>query len=463
MSYNKFRYEKDSMGEVAVEESHFWGAQTERSRKNFKIGTEVVPREIIQALLHIKWCAADANLKLGVLDSKRANAIKEAVDKIFSEELYDHFPLVIWQTGSGTQTNMNVNEVIAYLANQSVDKASYLHPNDHVNLSQSSNDTFPTAMHVAVALQIKLFLLPAIEKMHVLFQEKSNEFARYIKIARTHLQDAVPMTLGQEFGAFSAQLLLAYKRIESSLPRLSAIAQGATAVGTGINSPKEFSSLFCKVLTERVVFDFHSPISFFEALSTHDTLVEISGQLNVLATTLMKIANDIRWLGSGPRCGLSEIYLPENEPGSSIMPGKVNPTQAEALSMVCCQVMGNHVTISIAGSNGHFQLNTFKPVIAFNVLQSIKLLNDAIISFTENCLRGITVNENQLNENVNKSLMLVTALNPIIGYEKSANIAKHALKNNVTLKKATIDLGYMSEDQFNNIMDLYAMVGDRKG
>lgn len=451
-----FRIEHDTMGDVLVDASKFWGAQTERSRCNFKIGTEQMPIPLIKAFLHLKWAAAKANVSCNRLKPYMMTAIHAGIDHILKDELYEHFPLVVWQTGSGTQTNMNVNEVIAHLANRFIqdhDAAHKnlppIHPNDHVNCSQSSNDSFPTAMHIATALAIHHDLLPALEHMHTVLHQKSQQFMSHLKIARTHLQDATPITLGQEFSGYEMQIKMAIDRIHRTMPRIYRLAQGGTAVGTGLNCPEGFAACVASLLSDRLNLPFLPSENFFEALASHDALVELSGMFNVLATSLTKIANDIRLLGSGPRCGLNELHLPENEPGSSIMPGKVNPTQAEAMTMVCAQVMGNHVTVTIAGAQGHFELNVFKPVIIFNILQSIHLLSTALMSFTDNCLVGIEPNLQQLKDNVEKSLMLVTALNPIVGYEKAAQIAKHALSHNISLKQAALDLKILTENEFD--------------
>jgi fumarate hydratase class II len=467
MTEMKFRTEHDTMGDVNVEATRFWGAQTERSRQNFKIGTEVMPAALIQAFVHLKWVAADVNMALNRIPAHIGKAIQAAADRILTEGLQDHFPLVVWQTGSGTQTNMNVNEVIAYLANMHLagnptDTTAIeriVHPNDHVNCSQSSNDSFPTAMHIAASLAVQAKLLPALVKMQTALTEKVSAFKDHIKVGRTHLQDATPVTLGQEFSAYEAQTKLNIDRLNGTLPRVLSLAQGGTAVGTGINCPKGFAAQFAETLAKRLELPFRSADNFFEALSTHDALVELSGQLNVIAVSFMKMANDIRLLASGPRCGLGEINLPENEPGSSIMPGKVNPTQAEAMTMVCAQVMGNHTTVTIAGSQGHFQLNVFKPVIALNVLQSINLLADASQSFVANCLTGITANVGKMRSNVDKSLMLVTALNTVVGYENAAKIAKYALKEDVSLKEAAIALGLLDAAQFDAAVVPEAMLG----
>lgn len=450
------RIAKDTIGEVEIEASRYWGAQTERSRRNFEIGDQLMPLPLIYAFAHLKYIAAEVNGSLGLLKSEWVEAIKSAAAEVSEGKLDEHFPLVVWQTGSGTQTNMNLNEVIAYRANMilaaSLDIHGAIHPNDHVNMCQSSNDSFPTAMHIAATLSIHEKLLPALKHMFSILKDKAHAFDALIKVGRTHLQDATPVTLGQEFSAYAMQVKLGIDRIESTMPRVYRLAQGGTAVGTGINCKKGFKESFAIKLSERLGYPFETAENLFEALATHDALVELSGQLNVLAVSFMKIANDIRWLGSGPRCGLNEIYLPENEPGSSIMPGKVNPTQAEAMTMVCCQVMGNHTTISVAGSQGHFELNVFKPVIILNLLQSITLLADAAMSFSDNCLVGITVNEDRLKSNIEKSLMLVTALNPIVGYEKAASIAKCALKQDISLKEAALQLGYLSAAEFDEVV-----------
>ena len=453
------RIEKDTMGTVEVDGARYWGAQTERSRRNFKIGGERMPTALIHAFAHLKLVAAEVNGELGRLNPVWVDAIKVAANEIVEGKLDDHFPLVVWQTGSGTQTNMNLNEVIAYRANMHLGETAAIHPNDHVNMGQSSNDSFPTAMHIASALALRDRLLPALRHMHAVLVSKAKEFEHLIKVGRTHLQDATPVTLGQEFNAYATQVRLGIDRIESTMPRIYSLAQGGTAVGTGLNCPKGFKEAFSEKLSARLGLPFKPAEDLFEALASHDALVELSGQLNVLAVSFMKIANDIRFLGSGPRCGLGEIFLPENEPGSSIMPGKVNPTQAEAMTMVCCQVMGNHTTITIAGSQGHFQLNVFKPVIILNVLQSIDLLADASMSFSDNCLTGITANEKQLKENVEKTLMLVTALNPIIGYEKAAHVAKYALNEDVSLKEAAVRLGYLTAEDFDAAVVPEQMLG----
>ncbi len=456
------RIETDSMGNIDVPDDCYWGAQTERSRQNFKIGVEKIPKELIQAFAILKKAAAMTNGSLGVLQQGHVMAICKACDDILEEKLDDQFPLVVWQTGSGTQTNMNVNEVITNRANEilgsPLGSKKPVHPNDHVNYGQSSNDCFPTAMHIAVIIQLHEHLLPSLKVFYKTLLEKSEEFAKEIKIGRTHLQDATPITLGQEFSGYATQIQMNISRIENCLEHLYRIAQGGTAVGTGLNCPKGFAEQFAKQLGNLTGHPFTTAPNKFEALACHDTMVEISGALNVLATSCMKIANDIRWLGSGPRCGLGEIHLPENEPGSSIMPGKVNPTQSEAMNMVCCQVMGNHVTVTLAGSQGNFELNVFKPVIIYNVLQSIQLLASACQSFTNNCLKGIRVNHQKLAQNVEQSLMLVTALNPVIGYDKAAQTAKKALKENISLKEAVVQLGFMTDTEFEQVVNPWNMI-----
>lgn len=458
----KTRTEHDSMGPVEVPRDAYWGAQTERSRKNFKIGNHKMSPLFIKAFAILKRCAAQTNFNLGKIDEGLATPIIQACDEIIDEIFIDHFPLVIWQTGSGTQTNMNLNEVIANRANEllgsSIGSKQPVHPNDHVNYGQSSNDSFPTAMHIATVLAISNDLKPALSNLKNAFQKKSQEFEKYIKVGRTHLQDATPIKLSQEFSAFVMQISNNLDRLDCVMPRLLQLAQGGTAVGTGINCPEGFPEAFAKAVASHTKLPFISAPNKFEALACHDTLVEVSGVLNVIAISLMKIANDIRFLASGPRCGLGELQLPENEPGSSIMPGKVNPTQAEAMTMVCCQVMGNHTTVTIAGSQGHFQLNVFKPVIIHNVLESICLLSDACNSFSHNCLEGITINAAKLQDNLDKSLMLVTALNPIIGYDNAAKIAKKSLEDDITLADAAEQLGLLSRQEFEKYVKPEEMV-----
>jgi fumarate hydratase class II len=457
-----YRIESDSLGEIKVDERALWGAQTERSRLNFRIGKDKMPIEIIKALALIKKTSSIVNCKLGSLDEQISQAINKAADEVISGKYDDHFPLVVWQTGSGTQTNMNINEVIANLANLTFQKPlgskSPVHPNDHVNMSQSSNDCFPTAMHIAVVMAIYNRLVPSLEILHASLAEKEIEFFDIIKIGRTHLQDATPIRLGQEFSGYKTQIELGVERIKSCLPRLLMLAQGGTAVGTGINCHPEFAEEFAQTLKYQTGLDFVSAENKFEALASNDSMVEFSGVLNVLAASLMKIANDIRLLGSGPRCGIGELILPENEPGSSIMPGKVNPTQSEALTMVCSQVMGNHVTVSIAGSNGHLELNVFKPVIVYNVLNSLNLIADGVVNFTEKCLKDLKPNHARIKNLMEQSLMLVTALNSHIGYDNSAKIAKLAHSENISLKAAAIKLGLLTAQQYDEIVNPEKMV-----
>lgn len=441
------------MGQVAVPADCYWGAQTQRSLKNFPIGTERFPDSIIRAFGLQKQAAALANMHLGALDKKLGRTIARAAAEVASGKLSDNFPLVVWQTGSGTQTNMNANEVIANRSNEILDQPlgtmAPVHPNDHVNLGQSSNDSFPTVMHIAAFTRIQDHLLPGLTLLREALAGREAVFAKIVKTGRTHLQDATPLTLGQEFSAFVAQLDHSIARVGDTLPRLLSIAQGGTAVGTGLNSVRGFDKRFCTELRKLTGRKFSPAANKFEAMSSHDAIVETSGALNVVAVSLMKIANDIRLLASGPRAGIGEINLPANEPGSSIMPGKVNPTQAEALAMVCAQVMGNHTTITVAGSHGHLQLNTFKPVMIFNLLQSIELLADASTSFAQRCVDGITANERRIGDLVDKSLMLVTALTPHIGYDNAAQIAKSAFTNDTSLREAAIDSGLVTPAQFD--------------
>ncbi|WP_424947926.1 class II fumarate hydratase [Candidatus Spongiihabitans sp.] len=450
------RTETDSFGAIEVPADKYWGAQTQRSLSNFKIGNERMPRPLIRALGIIKRCAALTNIAQGMLDEEIGSAIADAAQDVIDGALDDNFPLVVWQTGSGTQSNMNANEVISNLAIQrlggEMGAKSPVHPNDHCNLSQSSNDTFPTAMHIATAEQLRHALMPALQRLHSALDNKSSEWDDLIKIGRTHLQDATPLTLGQEFSGYAAQMALSTERIEGSLARIYPLAQGGTAVGTGVNSKSGFADLFASEVATFTGLPFTSAPNKFEALATHDAMVEISGMLNVIAVSLNKIANDIRLLASGPRSGIGELQLPENEPGSSIMPGKVNPTQCEALTMVCAQVMGNHVTVTVAGAQGHFELNVFKPVIAYNVLQSIRLLSDAAVSFTDHCVAGIKPNRARIAELVENSLMLVTALAPIIGYDNATAIAKMAHKNGTTLRHEAIVGGFVSAEEFDKIV-----------
>lgn len=453
MAKTQTRAERDSMGSIAVPANRYWGAQTQRSLQNFPIGTEKMPEAVIAAFGMQKQAAALANIQLGVLDRKRGRAIVRAAAEVASGKLSDHFPLVVWQTGSGTQTNMNANEVIANRANemlgQPLGSMDPVHPNDHVNLGQSSNDSFPTVMHIAAVSRIQKHLLPGLEKLRTALADREKAFAGIVKTGRTHLQDATPLTLGQEFSAYVTQMENSISRIEATLPRLFCLAQGGTAVGTGLNSYRGFDTRFSAELRKLTGLKFTVAPNKFEAMAAHDAIVEASGALNVVAVSLMKIANDIRLLASGPRTGIGEISLPANEPGSSIMPGKVNPTQAEALTMICAQAMGNHTTITVAGSHGHLQLNTFKPVMIFNLLQSIELLADGAISFAERCVDGITANQDRIEDLLDKSLMLVTALTPHIGYDNAARIAKAAFTADTTLREAAIDSGLVTSVEFD--------------
>jgi len=439
-----------------VAADRYWGAQTERSRNNFRIGEERMPRPLLAALAIVKRAAAEANLELGSLDARRAKAIVQAAQEIVDGKLDDQFPLSVWQTGSGTQTNMNVNEVIANRANEKLSgklgAKSPIHPNDHVNMSQSSNDCFPTAMHIAAAQEIAQRLLPALTHLQAALTAKTKSFASIVKIGRTHTQDATPLTLGQEFSGYAAQVTSAIARLKMGLKQLYPLAQGGTAVGTGLNAKRQFAKLFAKKAASLTGLPFVSAPNKFEALASHGALLFAHGALDALAADLFKIANDIRFLGSGPRSGFGELILPENEPGSSIMPGKVNPTQCEALTMVCCQVFGNHTTIAVAASQGHFELNVFKPVIAYAALQSIRLLADAANSFTDHCVVGIRANEPRIRESMQNSLMLVTALTPRIGYDKAAQIAKAAHLNGTTLREEAIKLGYVSAEEFDRLV-----------
>jgi fumarate hydratase class II len=457
------RTERDSMGAIAVPDERYWGAQTQRSLENFRIGGERMPLALIHALALQKKAAALANVELGALDKRLGDAIVKAADEVIDGKHDGEFPLVVWQTGSGTQTNMNMNEVLANRASEILGGTRGMqrsvHPNDHVNLGQSSNDSFPTAMHLAAAMEIDRRLLPALEALRGTLHAKAKEFAAIVKIGRTHLQDATPLRLGSEFGAYARQIENGIARVKATLPRLYALAQGGTAVGTGLNAQKGFAERFAAAAAKITSLPFTAAPDKFEALAAHDALIEVSGALNVLAASLMKIANDIRLMGSGPRCGFGELHLPENEPGSSIMPGKVNPTQAEAVTMVAAQVMGNHVTITIAGSQGHFELNVFKPVIVFNLLQSIRLIADASESFAEHCVAGIEANRTQIEAMLHRSLMLVTALTPHIGYDKSAEIAKRALAHDETLKEAASALGYVTPEDFDRWVDPKTMLG----
>ena len=459
---NKKRIEFDSIGSKKIDENKLWGAQTQRSLENFKIGREKIPTELIIALGQQKKAAAEANIELGVLNKKLGSLIIAACNDIINLKLIEEFPLVIWQTGSGTQTNMNANEVISnYIIKKlrgKIGSKEPIHPNDHVNLSQSSNDTFPTIMHVAInELSIKE-LIPNLKNLIKEFHKKKKVFEKIIKIGRTHTQDATPITLGDEFSAFYTQLQSCLSRIEISQSELKYLAQGGTAVGSGINAPNKFDKVFCKYLNKLTKDNYKPAQNKFEALSSHDSLVNFSNSLKTLSISLLKIINDIRFLASGPRSGLGELIIPANEPGSSIMPGKVNPTQIEALSMVCVQVIGNSTTVDLAGSNGHFQLNTYKPVIAFNIIQSVNLLSDGIKSFNNNCLKGLKANKEIINNHLNNSLMLVTALNKSIGYDNAAKIAKKAFNENLTLKDAALKLKLISEKDFDKIVDPKKMI-----
>lgn len=453
----EYRIEHDTMGEVRVPADRYWGAQTQRSYENFKIGTQRMPEEIIHAFGILKKAAAQANLALGVLDEERAAAIQQAADEVISGKLQDHFPLVIYQTGSGTQSNMNVNEVIANRANEILGK-KLVHPNDHVNKSQSSNDTFPTAMHIAAVQAVEDRLLPALDQLADTFARLEKENTDIIKTGRTHLQDATPLTLGQEISAWHAMLTETRAMLTQSLAGVRKLALGGTAVGTGLNAPQGFAELSAQKISEITGKPFETAPNKFHALTAKDALVFCHGAMKALAADLMKIANDVRWLASGPRCGIGEITIPENEPGSSIMPGKVNPTQCEALTMVCVKVMGNDAAIGFAASQGNFQLNVFMPVLICSFLESARLLADAMRSFNLHCAEGILPNLQKIDENMNKSLMLVTALNPHIGYENAAKIAKLAHKENLTLKEAALRLRLVSEEDFAKWVDPKKMV-----
>ncbi|MBV7508163.1 class II fumarate hydratase [Bacillus sp. sid0103] len=449
----KYRIEKDTLGEVRVPIDKYWGAQTQRSKENFKIGSEKMPLELIYGLVFIKKAAAIVNFQLGKLSESKLNAIQKVCEAILTGNMDEHFPLVVWQTGSGTQSNMNVNEVIANKANEYLkDKGAgheRIHPNDDVNMSQSSNDTFPTAMHIAAYKKVVEELLPAITELKKTLLVKEKDFSKVIKIGRTHLQDATPLTLGQEISGWRWMLEKCEKMIKEASQYLLDLAIGGTAVGTGINAPPQFGNMVAEQISTFTGYSFRSSENKFHALTSHDEIVHVHGSLKALAADLMKIANDVRWLASGPRSGIGELSIPANEPGSSIMPGKVNPTQSEALTMITCQVYGNDAAIAFAASQGNFELNVFKPVIINNFIQSVRLLTDGIRSFNQNCAIGIQANEEILNEHLNRSLMLVTALNPYIGYEKAAEIAKLAFKENSSLKEAALKLGYVTEDQFS--------------
>jgi fumarate hydratase class II len=460
-----YRIEKDTMGEVKVPSDKYWGAQTERSRNNFKIGPEAsMPKEIIYAFAYLKKAAAMANNELGVLSGEKKDLVSKVCDEILSGKLDNEFPLVIWQTGSGTQSNMNVNEVVAYRAHvlnggKLEDEKKVLHPNDDVNKSQSSNDTFPTAMHIAAYKLVTEATIPGMLKLRSTLTNKSQEFKSIVKTGRTHFMDATPLTLGQEFSGYVQQIDNSVRAIKNALEVVRELALGGTAVGTGLNTPKGYDVLVAKKIAELTGYPFVTAPNKFEALAAHDAMVELSGALKRAAVALMKIANDVRMLSSGPRCGIGEIVIPDNEPGSSIMPGKVNPTQPEALTMVCAQVIGNDVAVSIGGATGHFELNVFKPVIAANVLQSARLLGDACVSFNDKCAEGIEANTAVIKQHLENSLMLVTALNTHIGYENAAKIAKKAHKENKTLREAAVELGLLTSAQFDEWVKPGKMVG----
>jgi len=460
----EYRIEKDTMGEVQVPADKYWGAQTQRSRNNFKIGDGKMPIEIIKAFGYLKKAAAATNLELGVLPKEKADLIMQVCDEIIEGKLDDQFPLVVWQTGSGTQSNMNVNEVVAnrghvLLGNKLGEGKRLIHPNDDVNKSQSSNDTFPTAMHIAAYMMLTEVTIPGVKELRDTLKRKSDEFMDVVKIGRTHWMDATPLTLGQEFSGYVAQLDFGLKALIHTLDHLAELALGGTAVGTGINTPKGYAEVVAKYIAGFTELPFVTGSNKFEGLAAHDAIVETHGALKTLAVGLMKIGNDIRMLASGPRCGIGEIIIPANEPGSSIMPGKVNPTQAEALTMACAQVMGNDVAINVGGSNGHFELNVFKPMMIANFLESARLIGDACRSFNDNCAVGIEPNNERIRQNLNNSLMLVTALNTHIGYEKAAEIAKKAHNEGSTLKEAALALGYLNEQEFDTWVDPSKMIG----
>jgi fumarate hydratase class II len=453
---NSTRIETDSFGPIEVPADRYWGAQTERSRQNFRIGHDRMPMPIVRALGIVKLAAAETNHELGLLDQRRTRAIARAAREVIDGKLDDHFPLVVWQTGSGTQTNMNLNEVIANRANEllggELGAKKPVHPNDHVNMSQSSNDSFPTAMHIAAAERIDADLIPALSELHRALRKKEKAFAGIVKIGRTHTQDATPLTLGQEFSGYAAQVESGIARLRVAVRDLYPLAQGGTAVGTGLNSKPRFAKLFAKHVAKMTGLPFTSAANKFEALASNDAYVFVHGAINSVATGLFKIANDIRLLGSGPRSGLGELILPENEPGSSIMPGKVNPTQCEAMTMVCCQVFGNHTTITVAGSQGHFELNVYKPVLAYCMMHSIQLMADVVRSFTERCVEGIRADEKRIRELMERSLMLVTALAPKIGYDNAAKVAKSAHARGTTLKEEAARLGFVSAAEFDRLV-----------
>lgn len=457
----EMRIERDTLGEVKVPKDKWWGAQTQRSLQNFKIGTEKMPREVVRAFTILKEAAAIANHKLGNLEEKKKDMIVKVCRELREKNNWEHFPLVVWQTGSGTQSNMNMNEVVSYRANELLEEEGSsirIHPNDDVNRSQSSNDTFPTAMHVAAYLAIHQQLLPALKELKETIEQKQEQFNHIIKIGRTHLQDATPLTLGQEFSGWAYMLKKCEEMIEEAAEHLRYLAIGGTAVGTGLNAHPKFGELVAEEISTITGMKFYSSENKFHSLTSYDEIAHVHGALKALAADLMKIANDVRWLASGPRSGIGEITIPANEPGSSIMPGKVNPTQSEALTMVVAQVLGNDTTIGFAASQGNFELNVFKPVIIYNFLQSVRLLSDGMRSFNEKCMVGVEPNERVIDEYVNNSLMLVTALNPHIGYEKAAEIAKKAYAEETTLKEAALKLGYLTSEQFDEIVDPKKMV-----
>ena len=464
---NNFRTENDSFGEIKVETKSYWGAQTQRSIINFPIGWEKQPSLIVKALGIIKMAAAKVNIEQGKIDPKIGKLIIKAATKVISGQFNDQFPLSIWQTGSGTQSNMNANEVIANLAIEMdggvLGSKNPIHPNDHVNMSQSSNDTFPTAMHIAIAMSTKNETIPALKRLYNALLKKSVEFEKIVKIGRTHTQDATPLTLGQEFGGYAFQINQGIKRINRSLNDIYFIAQGGTAVGTGLNTLHGFDEDIAREIAIATDLPFKTAPNKFEALAAHDAIVELSGSVKTTAISIFKIANDLRFLGSGPRCGLGELKIPENEPGSSIMPGKVNPTQVEAITMVCAQIMGNDTTIGLAGSQGHFELNVYKPVIGFNMLQSLQLLGDSAKAFTDNCIQGLDADKERISKLMNDSLMLVTALTPEIGYDKATTVAKSAHKNGTTLREEAVKLGFVDEVTFDKIVKPDQMLGPKVG
>lgn len=462
MGKAKVRVEKDTLGDVEVPADRYWGAQTQRSYENFRIGGHPMPIEVVRSLAIIKKAAAIVNCELGLLSKEKMELIGKVCDEVISGKLDAHFPLAVWQTGSGTQTNMNVNEVISNraieIAGGAMGSKTPIHPNDDVNKSQSSNDTFPSAMHIAATMQIRQRLIPNLKILYEGFKEKAREFQKLVKIGRTHLMDATPLTLGQEFSGYASQIEHGIEALESSLKHLSEIALGGTAVGTGLNAHPKYAKRVAEVISEITGFDFVSARNKFESLAGNDAIVETSGMLKRIACSYIKIASDIAWMGSGPRCGIGELNLPENEPGSSIMPGKVNPTQCEAMLMASVQVYGNDLAISFAGSQGNFELNVYKPVMIFNLLQSIHLLSDVAFNFHDRCLMGITPNEARIKMHLDHSLMLATALNPIIGYDKAAKVVQKAHKENITLKQAVLSLGFLSEKEFDAAIDPSTMV-----